>query len=35
MAGALKRVQINYFVLKWKRVVRVLSPLASKSGGGP
>ena len=31
MASVLKRVKINSFVLKWKRVVDVLSPLALKS----
>ena len=34
MASVLKHVKINSFVLKWKRVVGVLSPLALKSCGG-
>lgn len=33
MASMLKRVEMNSFVFKWKRVVRVLSPSASKSCG--
>ena len=34
MASVLKPVKINSFVLKWKLVVRVLSPLALKSSEG-
>ena len=34
MASLLKRVKMNCFVLKWKRFVNVLSPLASKFCGG-
>ena len=34
MASVLKRVKINSFVLKWKRVVSVLSPLPPNFCGG-
>ena len=34
LASVLKHDKISSFVLKWKRVVSMLSPLASKSCGG-